>query len=333
MSLLENWKEVIDTANLSPDKHMDLVSKWLIITRAAVFTMTSTSGLIGGLLAVALVDHPNWVNFGLAFFGLIIAHAANNMNNDYFDMTGGVDTDDYARVQYAPHPVLGGLISKRTLGGAILLMNLIDAAILVVLYLRTDWPVLVFALAGLFISVFYVAPPIKLKHIGLGELGVFVVWGPLMIGGSYYVTAGQLPPSGVWLATIPYALAVTTVLMGKHIDKLEADKAKGIRTLPVLIGERAALRLNMAAMIAFYLIVVALVATSTVGVWVLLVALALPRLREVLKIYTSAKPSEPPEDYAVWPLWFVSWAFYHNKRAGLLFVAGLVLNLLLPVTL
>jgi 1,4-dihydroxy-2-naphthoate octaprenyltransferase len=333
MSLLANWKEVIDTANLSPDKHMDVVSKWLIITRAAVFTMTSTSGLIGGLLAVALVDRPNWINFGLAFFGLIIAHAANNMNNDYFDMTGGVDTDDYARVQYAPHPVLGGLISKRKLGGAILLMNLIDAAILVVLYLRTDGPVLVFALAGLFISVFYVAPPIKLKHIGLGELGVFVVWGPLMIGGTYYVTAGQLPPSGVWLATIPYALAVTTVLMGKHIDKLEADKAKGIRTLPVLIGERAALRLNMAAMIAFYLIVVALVATRTLGVWVLLVALALPRLREVLKIYASPKPTEPPEDYAVWPLWFVSWAFYHNKRAGLLFVAGLVLNRLLPVTL
>lgn len=333
MSLLTNWKEVIDTANLSPDKHMDVVSKWLIITRAAVFSMTATSGLIGGLLAVALVDQPSWVNFGLAFLGLIVAHAANNMNNDYFDMTGGVDTDDYARVQYAPHPVLGGLVSKRGLGGAILLFNLIDAAILLVLYLRTDWPVLVFALAGLFISVFYVAPPIRLKHIGLGELGVFIVWGPLMIGGTYYVTAGELPHAGVWLATIPYALAVTTVLLGKHIDKLEADKAKGIHTLPVIIGEQAALRLNMAAMIAFYLIVVALVATGTLGVWVLLVALALPRLLEVLKLYTQPKPAEPPEDYAVWPLWFVSWAFYHNKRAGLLFVVGLVLNLLFPLSL
>ena len=54
-----------------------------------------------------------------------------------------------------------------------------------------------FALAGLFISVFYVAPPLKLKHHGLGEPGVFVVWGPLMIGGTYYVTAGTLPAVGV----------------------------------------------------------------------------------------------------------------------------------------
>ena len=47
MSLVQNWKEVIDTANLSSDREMDVVSKWLIITRAAVFTMTATSALIG----------------------------------------------------------------------------------------------------------------------------------------------------------------------------------------------------------------------------------------------------------------------------------------------
>ena len=103
MSLVQNWKEVIDTANLSSDKEMDVVSKWLIITRAAVFTMTATSALIGGLLAAAVAEHPDWLNVALAFFGLIIAHAAHNMNTDYFDMEAGVDTEDYARVQYAPH--------------------------------------------------------------------------------------------------------------------------------------------------------------------------------------------------------------------------------------
>lgn len=333
MSLVRNWKEVLDTANLSPDKPMDVVSKWLIITRAAVFTMTSTSGLIGGLLAVASVAEPDWLNFGLAIVGLLIAHAANNMNNDYFDMQGGVDTDDYARAQYAPHPVLSGLMSKRGLGRAILIFNLLDASILLVLFLRTDWPVLAFALAGLFISVFYVAPPIRLKHIGLGEPGVFVVWGPLMIGGTYYVTAGQLPPAGVWLATVPYALVVATVLMGKHIDKIDADRQKGIRTLPVLLGERRALILNMALMISFYLVVLALVLTGTLGAWVLLVALALPRLKAVLDLYSKPKPDQPPEDFPVWPLWYVSWAFYHNKRAGLLFVLGLILNLVVPLPL
>lgn len=333
MSLLANWKEVMDTANLSAGKRMDVISKWLIITRAAVFTMTATSGMIGGLLAAAVAEDPNWLNFSLAFVGLIIAHAANNMNNDYFDMEGGVDTDDYARAQYAPHPVLSGMLTKRGLGSAVVLINAIDLLILIALYVRTDWPVLVFALAGLFISFFYVAPPLKLKYHGLGEPGVFLVWGPLMIGGTYYVTAGALPPAGVWLATVPYALAVATVLMGKHIDKLEADRIKGIQTLPVILGERASLRINMALMVAFYLIVAALVLTGALGVWVLLVFLAVPRLKTALETYSEPKPAQPPENYPVWPLWFVSAAFYHNKRAGLLFVIGLVFNLLVSLSL
>ncbi len=333
MSLLSNWKEVIDTANLSPEKEMDTISKWLIITRAAVFSMTATSGLIGGLLAAVLAERVNYVNFALAVIGLVLAHAANNMINDYFDMEGGVDTDEYTRALYAPHPVLGGLISKRGLLTAILAVNLIDAAIMLYFIFTVGWPTLIFALAGLFISVFYVAPPIKLKHIGLGEPGVFVVWGPLMIGGTYFVTAGTLPPPGVWLACIPYALVVTTVLVGKHIDKREVDQDKGIRTLPVLLGERTSLWLNQALMVLFYIVTLILVLTGTLGVWVLLVVLALPRLLQVLKIYNEPKPSSPPENYPVWPLWFVSAAFFHNKLAGGMFVLGLILNLILPYTI
>jgi 1,4-dihydroxy-2-naphthoate octaprenyltransferase len=328
MSLIANWKEVLDTANLSPDKEMDTVSKWLIITRAAVFSMTATSGLIGGLLAAALAAKPNYLHFGLALIGLVLAHAANNMINDYFDLLGGVDDDEYTRALYAPHPVLSGLLTKRQLLTAIAIVNVIDALIMAYFVINVGWLTLAFALTGLFISVFYVAPPLKLKHHGLGEPSVFLVWGPLMIGGTYYVTAGQLPPAGVWLACVPYALVVTTVLIGKHIDKLEVDKAKGIHTLPVMIGERPSLILNQALMIAYYLVVLALVLTGTLGVWVLLIVLALPRLREVLKIYNEPKPSERPENYPVWPLWFVSAAFYHNKLAGGMFVLGLILNLI-----
>jgi 1,4-dihydroxy-2-naphthoate octaprenyltransferase len=331
MSLLSNWKEVIDTANLSSEKEMDSISKWLIITRAAVFSMTLMSGLVGGLLAISQVENPNWFNFGLAVLGLVLSHAANNMTNDYFDLEGGVDTDEYARALYAPHPVLSGLISKRNLLAAILILNIIDAGIMTTLLIRVGWPVLLFAVLGLFISVFYVAPPLKLKHHGLGEPGVFLVWGPLMIGGTYYVTAGEMPSVGIWLATIPYAITVTTVLIGKHIDKYEADKAKGIHTLPVLLGEKASLWLNMTLMAAFYIVIIALVLSGTFDIWVLLVLLAIPRLFKVLKIYREPKPSEPPEDYPVWPLWFVSAAFFHNRLAGGLFVLGLILNLVIPI--
>ena len=233
-SALSNWGEIIRTQNLSADKEMDPVSRWLLITRASVFPMTIISGLIGGLLAARTPGADAFL-FSLAMVGLVAAHAANNMINDYFDLEGGVDSQDYVRAQYAPHPVLSGLISKKGLLLAIALVNLVDLVILLVLADARGPALVVFALLGLFVSVFYVAPPLKLKHHGLGEPGVFVVWGPLMIGGTYYATAGTVAP-WVLLASIPYALLVTCVLMGKHVDKIEADTAKGIHTLPVILG-------------------------------------------------------------------------------------------------
>ena len=108
-SVVQNWGEIIRTQNLSSDKTMDAVSRWLLITRASVFPMTILSALIGGLFAVG-APGASWLYFALAFVGLVTAHAANNMINDYFDLEGGVDSDEYVRAQYAPHPVLGGLI-------------------------------------------------------------------------------------------------------------------------------------------------------------------------------------------------------------------------------
>ena len=326
--LLDSWRQIIARGNLPEGRTIDGVSRWLLITRACVFSMTLTSGLIGGLLAAATAPGPRWDYFALALLGLVVAHAGNNMINDYFDLTGGVDTSEYTRALYAPHPILSGLISKRGLLAAIAATNLIDLAILIALVAVRGWPVAAFALAGLFVSVFYVAPPLRLKHHGLGEPGVFVVWGPLMIGGTYYVTAGTLP-AWLWLACLPYALNVTTVLIGKHIDKYEQDRARGIHTLPVLLGRDFSLRLNQALMIGFYVVVLALVVTGKLGVGVLLVAAAIPRLVQVLKAYSQPKPAAPPPGYRVWPLWFVSLAFFHNKRAGALFVVGLAVNALL----
>jgi len=322
----DTWRKILAQGNVPDGRTIDGVSRWLLITRAAVFSMTITSALIGGLLAGASAAEPRWGYFLLALTGLVLAHAANNMINDYFDTTGGVDDAQYMRALYAPHPLLSGLISKRGLIAAIAAVNLVDLLILIVLTAARGWPVVAFALAGLFISVFYVAPPLKLKHHGLGEPGVFVVWGPLMIGGTYYVTAGTVP-AWVFLASIPYAITVTTVLIGKHVDKFEQDSARGIHTLPVILGKEASLRLNKWLMIAFYPIVVLLVLTGSVGWGVLLVFFALPRLKRVLEAYSQQKPAAPPEGFRIWPLWYVALAFHHNKLAGGLFVLGLIVNL------
>ena len=327
-SAFRNWSEILRTQNLSSERTMDLGSRWLLIVRASVIPMTIISAVIGGLLAVPAPE-TDWIFFTAALLGLILAHAANNMINDYIDLESGVDTEEYVRTQYAPHPVLSGLVSKTGLLLAIAVVNMLDLAILLYLTEARGWPVPAFALLGLFVSVFYVAPPVKLKHRGLGEPGVFLVWGPLMIGGTYYVTTGTLPP-WVLVASVPYAILVTTVLIGKHVDKFDADSERHIHTLPVLLGKERAMFLNQELMVAFFALVLCLVLVGTLGVWTLLVFLALPRLWQVLKVYNQPKPESAPPDYPIWPLWYVAWAFTLTRRSGVLFVLGLLLSAIFP---
>jgi 1,4-dihydroxy-2-naphthoate octaprenyltransferase len=338
---LAAWAEIMQTANPPLELPLDTVGKWLVMTRAAVIPMTLWSGLIGLLLAVeasqsnaALVI--NYWAVALAVLGLVLAHAANNLINDYFDMTGGVDTEGYVRALYAPHPVLSGWISRAGLRNAIVLLTLIDGLIMIVLAAVNAQPALVigFALAGLFLSVFYVAPPFNLKRHGLGELDVFLTWGPLMIGGTYLVATGTVSAQ-VIVFSLPYSLVVTSVLFGKHIDKIVPDTALGIRTVPVILGEHLARRTNQALMILFYPLMLLTVLAGWVGPWVLLVVLALPTLWSVLKLYNQPKPAEPPSWYPArgWPLWFVGFAFRHTRLAGGLLTLGLLLNVIFPVKL
>jgi len=156
-----------------------------------------------------------------------------------------------------------------------------------------------------------------------------VVWGPLMIGGTYYVATGTLP-GWVWVASLPYAILVTTVLFGKHIDKISADGAKGIRTLPVILGESLARRTAQELMIAFYPIVVGAALIGWIGPFVLLAVLGIPRLLEVLGQFSKPRPESPPQSYVGWPLWFVGGAFIHTRRAGALLIVGLLFNAILP---
>ncbi|MDQ1373744.1 MAG: 1,4-dihydroxy-2-naphthoate polyprenyltransferase [Actinomycetota bacterium] len=318
--LVTNWRHVLRTGN-PPEGRLDAVSRWLVLTRAAVLPMTLTAGLVAGLLAVGDKGFRPAL-LALAVVGIALAHMSNNLMNDLADSDVGSDTESYPRALYAPHPILSGMITRKRLAAAALLVNLVDLAIMVVLFTQRGWPVVAFAVAGFVLSFAYTAPPLRLKKRGLGELDVLLVWGPLMVGGTYYAAVGRLPWEIV-VASIPYALLCTTVLMGKHIDKAPWDQPQGIKTLPVLLGEQTSRRLTQAMMAGFYVTVVVAVAVGALP-WPALLALgALPALRKVWQAFGRPRPERPPRNFPVWPLWFAPIAFLHTRRAGALLVLGL----------
>ena len=316
---------VIPSVSKAEWGRLDVISKWLISTRAAVLVMTLISAALAGLFA--------WRDNSFSFlpwlaltFGLIMAHASNNLFNDFTDYVRGVDQKNYYRAMYGPQPLVDGLMTRR--------QNLIYFSITASLALASglylawynSFDPLLWILIGLggFFILFYTWP---LKHMALGEVAVVIVWGPLMIGGGYYVLTHHWDWNVVW-ATMPYALGVTTVIFGKHIDKFEIDRQKKIRTLPVLIGEKVARQLVIGMMILPYFLLLYLAATRYFTPLILIVLLAIPRLRQVLPAFLKPKPEARPHDFPEgqggWPLYFAPLAFGYNRSFGTLFVLGLI---------
>jgi 1,4-dihydroxy-2-naphthoate octaprenyltransferase len=308
-------------------EQLDIISKWLISSRAAVLIMTFISGAIAGILAFQDGRFNFWY-WLLVEIGLIMAHATNNLLNDYTDYSRGVDQDNYYRAQYGPQPLVHGLLTKKQLLVYAAVSGLIALAAGITLIALRGGLTPIFLLLGAFFVLFYTWP---LKYIALGELAVLVVWGPLMIGGGYYVITGQWEWN-VLVASLPYALGVTGVIFGKHIDKLEMDKEKRIITLPVVLGERVSRYTVFGMLILQYLSVIYLILVGFFTPVMLIVLLALRTFKQILPILRAPKPAEKPADYPdVWPNYFVAAAFVHNRAFGLDYLLGLILNAILGV--
>jgi 1,4-dihydroxy-2-naphthoate polyprenyltransferase len=304
---------------------LDPVAKWLIACRASVLFMTFTAAALGGLMAwrAGVFQWNLWL---ATVLGLMFAHATNNLLNDYTDSRRGIDKDNYYRNQYGVHVLEDGLMSEQQFWRYVGVTAGIALALGCWLVFKTGSLTLDLMLAGAFFVLFYTWP---LKYYGLGEPAVLLVWGPLMVGGTYYVLAGTWSWDVVWLSLV-FALGPTTVLFGKHTDKLEADRRKGVKTLPVLLGERLSRFAVIGMLCAQYLLCLVLVATGSFSFTLLLVLLNLPLLPRLFRTFGRAKPDSPPADYPgdIWPLWFSAHAFNHTRRFTSLFLVGVLLDTL-----
>lgn len=306
---------------------LDIISKWLIASRSAVLVITFISAAIAGIFAIH-EDKFDLVLWLVVTFGLVMAHATNNLVNDITDSWKGVDKgDDAFRSQYGPQPIEHGLLTTRQmLAYAGVTGSIALAAGLYLVFARGGYTLLLLGL-GVFFALLYTWP---LKHIGLGEVAVLLVWGPLMIGGGYYVITGEWSWAVV-LAGLPYALGATTVIFGKHIDKIKVDKERGLHTLPVILGDRNSRYVAIGMMVLQYLMVVIMIIGRFFTPAMLLVFLAVRKFQLAYKVFSQPKPEQPPEEYPEesWPLWYVAFAFLHNRTYGLFFIVGLLLDTLL----
>jgi 1,4-dihydroxy-2-naphthoate octaprenyltransferase len=309
---------------------LDVVSKWLIATRSGVTIVTFYSCAIGGILAWR-DGFFSVLPFLIVTLGLFLAHGTNNLLNDYTDFTRGVDSDNYFRTQYGVHPLFQGFWTKpQQLRWFVISGFLATLSGVYALFYTQFSPVIVgLFIFGALVLLFYTWP---LKHIALGELSIFLIWGPILVSGVYLVLASGMV-SSVWqvaLAAIPFGLSVVSINLGKHIDKSAQDIKKKVGTLPVVIGEQAARWVNMAIIVLIYLVILYLIfITRYFTPIMLIVLLAGKRALYAFGVLLKPRPMEPPPEWKFWPTWFSGFSFYHNQLFGNLFLLGLIVDVLL----
>jgi len=302
------------------------ITRWLISVRAAVLVMTFISATLAGLLAWRDGEFI-WWRWLLLTIGLILAHATNNILNDITDYHKGVDHENYFRTRYGVQPLESGLLTRKQayiMAGVTGVLAVAAGLPLVLTSGTLSWILLA---SGAFFVLFYTFP---LKYIGLGEIAVIIVWGPLMVGGGYYVITGMWSWESV-VVSLPYALGTTMVIFGKHIDKREEDKSRGIHTLPVILGDTASRFLALVLMAMQYVIVLGLVISRIFSPILLFAFMAIDTIPAVWKVYKNSKPDHMPEGYRedVWPLYYVALAFLHNREFGMWFMGGIFVETLL----
>ncbi|MCB1647349.1 MAG: prenyltransferase [Pseudomonadales bacterium] len=305
-------------------QQLSLVTRWLLMVRAPVIIMTITSTVTGILLAAA--DGFSAWDIALALLiGLSLAHACNNLVNDWTDHSTGLDAGNYFRTQYGVHVLEQRLVSQKAFAGTFVVTMVCAFAAAFYVYLQAGEEILYLTAAGSFFVFFYTWP---LKHIALGELTVLLVWGPLMTAGSYFAIAGTVN-ADIILLSLFSGIGPTLVIFGKHIDKLEQDRQKGVRSLPVVLGDLKARQVTRGLIAAQWLLF-PIIIWLTENLYLLLCLLAILRLGKLWRVLGEERPQTRPGDYpaTIWPLWYSAASFGYTRDLGLWLMAALVLDLL-----
>lgn len=260
----------------------------------------------------------------LASGGLILAHAANNLLNDYTDYKLGVDEGQYFRLAYSTHPLSAGYLKESRF-----LLYLVGCglpALLTGVWLTlTTGPGLLYTLLpGALLLTFYTWP---LKKLGLGELAVFFTWGPLMMGGLDYVSRGVYDTQLLAVSCV-LAMGPTLVIFGKHIDKIKFDEQKAIRTLPVILGESYSRLLTVALCLLQFFLVLLLVYLGWLPLTTIACLFAVPATFRLIERFRVSKPvSMSGESLPDSPLWFVAAAFEQSVLFSFWLLVGLAVDL------
>lgn len=226
--------------------------------------------VVGSAVGLAEGRFDPWVAIA-AFAVALLLQTGANFANDVADFRSGADTEQ----RLGPTRVTqSGLLSARQVEVATAVA--LALAVIPGLYLiwQGGW---VFAVAGFLAigaAVAYTAGP-AYGYVGLGDIAVFLFFGPVAVAGTAYLMTHQLTPLAL-LSSIPMGCLITAILVVNNLRDIETDRAAGKMTLAVRMG-RGGARVEYALLLALsYLASVVVWLTDLASYWVLLSLVTVP---------------------------------------------------------
>jgi 1,4-dihydroxy-2-naphthoate octaprenyltransferase len=290
---------------------------WLafVATRIPFLTATIVPILLGAMVARS-DGYSAWWLVALALVGGSAIHLGLNVLNDVADTTSGADDANVNPTMFSggSRVIQYGLVSLRAMKRVAAAFYAVGISIGIYLTVTSGIELLWIGLAGVFLSVFYTAPPLRLVHRGLGEICVALGFGPIMVLGTYFVVTQKLSWEAFY-ASLPVALLIMLVLYVNQIPDRPADARAGKRTIVVRLSKQAIVRgYALSAALAFALVAMGAIA-GIMPLWTLIALAPIPLAVQVYKALGSYYDS-PYELMSAM-----------GKNVGLHFVTGMLLIL------
>lgn len=209
------------------------IKPWLLASRPKTLPAALAPVLIGTAMAIA-DGKAHWLSAALAAFGALMIQIGTNYANDYFDFVKGSDSRDRLGPTRA---TAAGWVTPQAMKRAYMIVFGLAALAGLYLLWRAGWPVLVIGVFSIAAGIMYTGGPFPLGYNGLGEIFVFIFFGLIAVGGTYYVQALEINGL-VILAGVAPGLFSTAILTVNNLRDVREDRRSGKHTLPVVLGER-----------------------------------------------------------------------------------------------
>lgn len=221
---------------------------WRLAIRPKTLPAAVGPVLVGA--ALALADGAFALLPALAALGAaLLLQIAVNLANDYFDFQRGIDT---AERLGPPRAAASGLLTPAELRLGIGTVLGLAALLGVYLILVGGAPVLIIGVASMLAALAYSGGPFPLASHGLGDLFVFIFFGPVAVAGTYYVLALAVTAQAL-LVALPIGALITAILVVNNYRDIATDSKTGKHTLAVLLGARTTRVEYVLLLVAAYL--------------------------------------------------------------------------------